>query len=160
LVPERPSFQEAAARFSYQLAHWLRRGGDRAGAEALTERAITELLAMTRQDPGNVGWQRELAEARIEQAELSRAAGRDYDARVQAQSALAALEPLLAEQPEDRAVVLATNTARLLVADLATEAPVAAALRKQALASLDKQTSGLGDPRLQALRRSLPTPRP
>ena len=140
--------------YSYQLAHLLRLDGDHAGADALTARAISTLLAMTRRDPGNIGWRRELAEARIEQSELSRLAGRQADALVQAQSALAALEPLLAERAEDRALVLATNAARLLVAELSPAPDVATDLRQAAIASLDAQRSGLGDPRLHALRRA------
>ncbi len=152
--PDSSSYQEDVALYSYQLARLRRLHGDRSGAEALVERAITELLAMTRQDPGNVSWQRELAEARIEQAELSRAAGKMYEARVQAQSALTALEPLLARQDQDRALVLATTAARLLVADLASEATTAMTLRSKAMADLDSQRSGLGDPRLKSLRHS------
>jgi len=150
--PDSTSFQEDVALYSYQLARLLRLRGDHAGAEELVARAISELLAMTRQDKGNAGWQRELAEARIEQAELTRAAGRIDDARVQAQSALSALEPLLADQPQDRALVLATNAARLLLADLAPDAGHARALRATALASIDAQASGIGDPRLLELR--------
>lgn len=152
--PDSTSFQEDVALYSYQLAHLLRLDGDHAGADALTARAISTLLAMTRRDPGNIGWRRELAEARIEQSELSRLAGRQADALVQAQSALAALEPLLAERAEDRALVLATNAARLLVAELSPAPDVATDLRQAAIASLDAQRSGLGDPRLHALRRA------
>jgi hypothetical protein len=126
--------------------------GDSAGANTLTLQALSLLQAMTQQDPGNTGWQRELAEARIELADLASVAGHDDEARAALQSALTALEPLLAQQPQDRSTVLATNTARLRMAAISEDAAAANVLREKARTSLEAQTSGLGDPRLRALR--------
>ncbi len=151
--PDSTSFQEDFALYSYQLGRALRLQGNFTEADSLVAQAITMLLTMTRRDVGNVSWIRELAEARIEQAQLSLVAGRGEEARAQAQAALSALEPMLAAQPLDRALVLATTEARLLLADVAPDPNQAQALRHAALATVTAQTSGLADPRLQELRR-------
>jgi eukaryotic-like serine/threonine-protein kinase len=154
IEPDSTSYQEDVALYSYQLARLLRRKGDLSGAQPLTEQAITILLAMTRRDHANAAWQRELAEARIEQAELSRAAGRDEEANYRVQAALSVLEAQLAEHPEDRTLVLAATEARLLAAALSKDPAMASNLRRRALASVDAQVSGPGDPRLRELHRA------
>ncbi len=151
--PDSTSFQEDFALYSYQLASALRLQGNSAEAESLVAQSITMLLTMTRKEGGNVSWIRELAEARIEQSQLSRAAGRSDDARAQVQAALLALEPMLAAQPLDRALVLATTEAQLVLADVTPDPNQARTLRRAALATLAAQTSGMADPRLQELRR-------
>jgi hypothetical protein len=107
---------------------------------------------LARQDPANTGWQRELAEAQLEQAAQSRAANGLDAARTQARAALASLEPLLARQPDDRPTLLATAAARLLLADTveSQNAPAAQRLRGHALNSL--QAPDTGDPRVLALQ--------
>ncbi len=145
------SYLEDAGLYGTHLAQWLRIRGDRAEAQAQLTQATAVLRKLTRQDPSNVGWHRELAEARLEQARLSRAAGQLDAAGRQATLALGLLDPQLAQQPNDRATVLASVAARLLVADLHTDGALARALRERALQTIAAQTSGQADPRLLAL---------
>jgi eukaryotic-like serine/threonine-protein kinase len=149
--PDNASIQEDVALCATQLARLLRLEG-LSGADAQVTKAAGIFLALTRQDPANTGWQREFAEARLEQAEQSRVAGRMEMARAQAKSALDVLDPLLAEQPGDRATLLATLSTRLLLADMSEERNPsgAKALREDALASIRGQDGG--DPRLGALQ--------
>ena len=146
------SYLEDAGLYGTQLAYWLRVRGDAADARVQLSQAMTALLKLSQQDPSNVGWQRELAEARIEHAEQLRATGQLDLARQQAMQALAVLEPQLAQQPNDRSTVLASVDARLLAADLDTDATRARTLREQALRTIAAQTTGQQDPRLLALR--------
>jgi len=150
MEPKSTAFQEDAGLYSTQLARLLRTKGDLAGADALSGRAASIFEAMTQKDAGNTGWQRELAETKVERAEQSLALGRPDVARAQAESALAILEPQLAERAEDRAIVLATISAWLLVAATSTDAAAATKLREQALQTAMTQDSGKGDPRLLA----------
>lgn len=68
------------------------------------------------------------------------------------QQALGILEPQLAQQPDDRATVLASINARLLLADVIADADAARKLREQALQTTHVQSSGRNDPRLSALQ--------
>jgi len=151
------AFQEDAGLYSTQLARWLRVGGDGPGAatpaaRALANRGLQVFERLTREDPGNAGWQRELAEAMIEQAQQAHDSGRSADARAQVQRALAILEPQLSGQAEDRAIVLATVRARLLLAATTGEGDTATALRERAWRTTQAQSSGRDDPRLIALQ--------
>ena len=146
------SFQEDEGLYANQLARLLRVNGDLAGANAMSSRSLSILGTLTKQDPGNTGWKQELAEARIEQAQQSRAAGQSDAARGQVQLALATLEPQLATQANDRATVLATVSARLLLATVSADADTATKLREQALQTIQAQLSGRADPRLRALQ--------
>lgn len=145
-------FFEDAGLYGTQLAHLLRVRGDTSGARSKLSAAMAVLEKLTTQDPSNVGWQRELAEARIEQAELFDGAGQSGPALTQATQALAILEPQLGQQPNDRAKVLAGVAARLLVARLERDPARARALRELALATITAQVSGHHDPRLLALQ--------
>jgi len=155
-------YSEDVAIYATQLARLLRLQGDAQGAAERVARALPILATLTQQDPGNAGWKREHAEALVEQAAQLHASGRNDESRAAARSALAALEPMLAAQPHDRATVLATVAARLAVAAASADPAEAARLRQQALATVQAQVSGLRDPRLQALadearQRPLPT---
>src|SRR5690606_3677420 len=119
---------------------------------ALTAQALATFASLTRQDPGNAAWQREFAEAQLEQAGQSRAAGRTDAARTQAGAALRMLEPLFAQQPDDRATLLATVGAKLALAAVTGDAGVARRLRDDAVSAMTAVKSGGGDPRLLALR--------
>lgn len=145
-------FLEDAGLYGTQLAHWLHVRGDAAGAATQMSHAMAVLEQLTRQDPSNVGWQRELAEARIEHADQLSAAGQLDPARLRALQALAILEPQLAQQPSDRSTVLASVAAQLLAARLHGDAKHARALREQALQTINTQATGTNDPRLLALQ--------
>jgi tetratricopeptide (TPR) repeat protein len=151
------AFQEDAGLYSTQLARWLRVAGDAPGssrpdASALADRGLQVFERLTRRDPGNAGWQRELAEALIEQAQQTHDSGRSADARAQVQRALAILEPQLSGQAEDRATVLSTVRARLLLAATTGDRETATELRERALRTTQAQSSGADDPRLLALQ--------
>ena len=150
--PNNTSFQEDLALCATQLGRLLRLRGDLPGASAQAARAMSIFLAMTKQDPANTGWQREFAEALLEQAKQSQFTGQVEAARAHAQSALKMLDPLLAQQPDDRAILLVTVATRLLLADLINpqDAPAAQQLRNTALSSAQSQDSG--DPRVLALQ--------
>lgn len=152
IEPSSMDFQEDFGLYSTQLARLLRISSDLASAGSMSAQSVASLQAMTRKDPGNIGWQRELAEARIEQAEQSRATGNLTAAYEQVQPALAILEPQLAARTEDRATVLATISARLLLAAVAGDSVNATALREKALQTVQAQSSGKNDPRLLALQ--------
>jgi len=150
--PESTAFAEDAGLYATQLARLLRLRGDAPRAAAMLVRALTTLHGMTAKDPTNAGWQRELAEALVEQAEL--AAGVPGRAEASWREALAILEPQLGQQSADRGVVLATAAAWLGLARSIQQAGhgADAVLAERALALLRKQTSAERDPRLLALQ--------
>ncbi|SEJ05694.1 toll/interleukin-1 receptor domain-containing protein [Frateuria terrea] len=150
--PSQTSFQQKVALYSSQLARFRRLTGDLPGASALVHQSLRIYSALTRQDPANADWQQGLAEARSEQAAQALAAGRDDLALGQVGAALKLLDPLLAKQPDDRATLLDTATARLQLAALTRDAPRARQLRERTLLLLQKVSSGRGDPRLLALQ--------
>ncbi|MEO6138431.1 MAG: TIR domain-containing protein [Luteimonas sp.] len=152
IEPKDTAFQEDLALYSTQLAHWLRVRGDDAAARELANQALIAFERLTTQDPGNAGWQRELAEADSEQAELPSGDGRNSIARDRAQHALSILEPQLAQQAQDRATVLATLRARLLLAEVTGDTEFSKKLRHNALLTILAQASGRDDPRLLSLQ--------
>jgi len=150
--PKDTSFQEHLALYSSQSSRLHRLNGDLPSAQALNTQSLSIFLALTKQEPANVGWQREFAEAQLEQAAQSQAFGQTDAARRQAQAALAILDPLFVKQPDDRATLLATVRAKLLLAAVSDGAPTAQQLRNDALTAMLVVKSGGGDPRLLALR--------
>ena len=151
LDPSNTDYQEHAALYGIQLARLRRLNGDLPAAMDLTAKAMATFVTLTRHDAGNAAWQRECAEALVEQSEQSRATGNPDAARQQAMAALHALTPLMKQQPDDRATLLAGTQAALAVADVTADARVASELRTGALANLRKVRSGQRDPRLRAL---------
>jgi len=150
--PNNTSFQDRLALYSWQTSRLHRLSGDLPAAQAMNTRSLSIFLALTKQEPANVGWQREFAEAKIEQAAQSRAVNQVDAARVQTQAALAILDPLLAKQPDDRATLLATVGAKLLLAAVSDETQAAQQLRTDTLTTMQAVKSGGDDPRLLALR--------
>jgi eukaryotic-like serine/threonine-protein kinase len=144
-------FQRDLAMYSSQLGRLRRLGGDLSAAKELTAQSLSTFLALTKKEPGDVDSQREYAEAQLEQAAQSLAAGQADAAHTQAQAALAILAPLFAKQPDDRATLLATMDAKLLLASVTRDAPAAQRLRNDALNAMQAAKSGRGDPRLLAL---------
>jgi eukaryotic-like serine/threonine-protein kinase len=151
IEPNSTSFQEDLALYASQLARQLRLHGDMAGAAARTAQSMSLFRGLIKQNQGNTSWQRELAEALIEQGEQSRTAGRNGDARAQAQTALAILEPLRASQPDDPPTLLATLTAKLLIAELTQRSDATTATR-QYKSALELLAPGTRDPRLLAVK--------
>ncbi|MHB1896568.1 MAG: TIR domain-containing protein [Metallibacterium sp.] len=150
--PNNTSFQEDLALYASQLSRLRRLSGDLPAAHALIAQSLRIFLVLTRQDPSNSGWQREFAEAQLEQAEQSLAAGHVDAAHAQVQAALRILDPLLSRHPDDRATLLATVGARLLLAAVTPDASAARHLRADALQALQAQKNGRDDPRLLALQ--------
>jgi len=144
--------QENLALYQVQLSRLLRLTGDRTKAEALTAESLETFTALTKQDPANARWQREFAEAQMEQAAQLIAARQPDKARTQLQTALGILDPLLTKQPDDRSTLLATVNARLLLAALSADDETAGQLRGEALKAIGSVKSGGGDPRLLALK--------
>ena len=150
--PKDTGFQEHLALYSTQSSRLLRLSGDLTAAQSLNAQSLSIFLALTKQEPENVGWQREFAEAQIEHAAQSQASGQSNAARRQAQAALAILDPLLVKQPNDRATLLATVGAKLLLAAVADDTQVAQQLRNDALKATRSAKSGGDDPRLLTLQ--------
>jgi eukaryotic-like serine/threonine-protein kinase len=150
--PNNTSFQDHLALYSSQTGRLRRLSGDLPAARALNAQSLSIFLALTKQDPANFGRQREFAETQIEQAEQSRANNQTDAARMQTQAALAILGPLLVKQPDDRATLLATAGAKLLLAAVSDKTQTAQQLRNDALTTTQAVKSGGDDPRLLALR--------
>ncbi|MFO1506904.1 MAG: TIR domain-containing protein [Lysobacterales bacterium] len=150
--PAQTDFQDDVALYATQLARLKRLSGDDTAANALTTRALSILATLAKKDPSNRYWQGDLAGALTEQAAESNAAGQRDLARSKAQPALRTLEPMLAGNPDDRDTLLATMTAKLLLADVFADAQAAKTLRDDALKTLRAQKAGKDDPRLLALQ--------
>jgi tetratricopeptide (TPR) repeat protein len=150
--PNNTSFQDDLALYASQLGRLHRLSGDLPAAQALNTQSLAIFLALTKQDPANVGRQREFAEAQLEQAAQAQASGQTGAARRQAQAALAILAPLLVRQPDDRATLLATAGAQLLLAAVSDEARATRQLCNDALNAMQAVKSGGDDPRLLALQ--------
>lgn len=151
--PANTPVQENRALYQMQLSRLLRLTGALAEAIMLTSQSIETFGVLTRQDPANMSWQREYAEVQAEQAAQSLANGRRDEARERARSALDVLNPLLDKNPDDRARLLATVNARLLLAAVSDEAN-ATRLRESCLQAIGAVKSGSDDPRLLALNVS------
>ncbi|RDS80066.1 toll/interleukin-1 receptor domain-containing protein [Dyella psychrodurans] len=150
--PHNSDFQEDFARYATQLARLKRLNGDLAPANDLTAQSLSMLTDLVHQSPTDSRLQRELAEAQTEQAAESLAAGQADAARTQAQAARSVLDPLLARQPHDRACVLATMAAQLVLADVSSDLDTAKQLRQGVVAAAKTQSSGQSDPRLLSLQ--------
>jgi tetratricopeptide (TPR) repeat protein len=154
LEPDSASLLEDVAIYATSLAIVRRLQGDAAAASALSQRALAATAELLAKDAGNPGWQRRRAEALLEHARQSLAAGASAPAAAELRQALRLAEPLQAQQPEDRSLLLVAVGAQLELARL--EAPETAKARlSRALAACDAQQSGRLDPRLRALRAEL-----
>ncbi|OOG54459.1 toll/interleukin-1 receptor domain-containing protein [Rhodanobacter sp. C03] len=150
--PHNSGFLDDLGRYAAQLARLKRLNGDQASAQTLIAQSLSILLGLTKQDPTDATLRRELAEAQTEQAAQSLATGKGSAAYVQVQAALGILDPLLDTHPDDRAIVLATMTAKLLLANTSTDVHAAQQLRADVLMAAQTPKSGRGDPRLLALQ--------
>ena len=152
LDPGNTDYQEHRALYAIQLGRLHRLTGDMAGAAIFAREALVTFEDLARHDADNALWQREYAEALVEQSAQSLASGDTDAARHQATAALHLLDPLFKRQPDDRATLLAIVASRLSLAAVATDPAAAGTLRNDALASLQSTRSGQGDPRLLALQ--------
>ena len=150
--PESTLFQEDVGLYSAQLARLLRLRGDAVGAAGMARQSKTMFKKLVATDSTQPAWQREQAETLTELAAQAIASGdRGKKAATMLRQALSVLEPQLADNAQDRATVLATVDAQLRLATL-SPARERTALARNALATIDSQTSATADPRLQALR--------
>lgn len=145
------SISETLALYRMQLSRLLRLTGKLPEALTLTDQSLATFAALTRQDPSNAAWQREFTEVRTEHAAQLAASDKNREAQAQLQIALAWLDPALQRHPQDRATLLATLDAQLLLAKTQGE-PDAKAIRESCLANIDSVKSGSNDPRLLALK--------
>ena len=148
--PTRADVQAELARYSAQLSRLKRLGADLRGATALMAKSHEIYLALSKQSPDNADLQNEYAEAQTELAAQSLAAGRVDEARAQAQVALGILDPAFSKMPGDRAILLATTGAKLLLANVSATPATALQLRRDALTAMQPAAAS-GDPRVQAL---------
>ena len=150
--PRDRGIQRFLALYSSQLARLQRLSGDTSAAMSSNAKAIAILAALTKQDPGNRGWEIDYAEALTEQAAELRASGHSDTARASAQMALDMLARLLVKHPDEHDTLLATMTAKLVLASVVVDPTDARDLRKQALQTMQAVKTDRGDPRLLALQ--------
>lgn len=152
MEPDSTAFQEDVGLYSGQLAKVQRLHGDNTDATRLAAQSLAVFDQMIATDPTQPAWQRERAETLVEIAAQAMASGERGDqATAPLNEALAVLEPLLAENVQDRAVVLAVVDARLRLASL-SPAKERQVIARKALAAIEAQTSAKSDPRLRALQ--------
>ena len=152
LEPASTPFQYDVGLYSMQRARVERLLGHAGEADRLLRRSLALLEAMIASSPDQPAWQRDHAEALAEKAAqaLARTDG-DAVAIAALRQALAILEPQLAQNPQERATVLATVAARLRLAAL-SDAAHRQSLAQRGLDAIDSQGTAQSDPRLVALR--------
>jgi tetratricopeptide (TPR) repeat protein len=151
MEPGSTEFQADVGLYALQLARVERQRGNAAMAAELVQESQQMLDALVAANRDQPAWQRDRAQALTERAEQAIAGGARDDAAISLRQALDALEPQLAQNPQERSTVLATVNARLRLASIAP-APLRADLAARSLASIDAQASARNDPRLLALR--------
>ena len=150
--PTQTEIQEDLALYQMQLSRLLRLTGKLPQAKALTGESLQVFAKLTKQDQANASWQREFAEVQTEHAAQASADSDRNETRNETKAALDILAPLLVQQPDDRALVLATINAKLLLATVTDDAQAAQQLRQDASAAIKAVKSGTSDPRLLALQ--------
>ncbi|MEO9091563.1 MAG: TIR domain-containing protein [Rhodanobacter sp.] len=144
------TFQDERARYAVQLARLKRLNGDTTDAQKLTEQALSDLEVLSKSDPTDSGFQRELAEALTEQAAELLAASQPDAAITKIKTALAILGPQLAKQPHDRTLLLDVLNAQLLLAGSNPDRRLRDNSLNEVLIAIRSQQSGEKDPRLVA----------
>jgi tetratricopeptide (TPR) repeat protein len=150
--PTATDVQENLALYQMQLSRLLRLTGRLSEAKPLTTESLETFATLTKQASANAGWQREYAEVQAEQAAQSLAADKVDQARKQAKAALETLDAAFSKKPDDRAVLLATANARLLLASMTRDAATAQQLRESVLSAIANVKSGAADPRMLGLQ--------
>jgi len=154
MEPNSANLKENVPIYATPLARLRRLQGNPTAAGTLVARALQLTDELLKTSVDNPGWQRLRAEALVERSQQAVAAGDKAAALRDLGAARALVEPLLAQQGEDRSIVLATTNAQLRAAQLMDPAQ-AQSLLKTALATCDAQKDALRDPRLRALRVEL-----
>jgi len=149
--PKATDLRAKIALYSTQLARLRRLSGDPETAQRLNDKSLEIFGDMTRQDPSNAEWQRDYAEAQLEQAAQSLAANQSDKSRDEATRALSVLAPMYAKQPGERTLLLDAAHAHLLLAATA-ETGIARQSRDGVLKDIQAVSSAAADPRLLALR--------
>lgn len=149
--PTQVNFQDKVGLYAAQLGRLRRLQGDTRDAAVLLDRAVAVLQRLARHDPDNTDWQQDLAVAQTERAAVRLARGERAAALADARDASRVLAAQLANQPEERTLLLASVRADLQLAQL-QDAGSARRLREQALRRLAGVRNGAGDVRLLALR--------
>jgi tetratricopeptide (TPR) repeat protein len=154
LEADASTYLEDIGIYASQLARLRRLQGDPDAARALAARSLAAFDALAKLDSTNLSWQRDRADALVERARLAIAGDATAAARADLHEVLVLLEPQLAQQPDDRGMLLTITAARILLAELG-DANGAQAQLAPALAACDAQKSAPRDPRLRALRAEL-----
>lgn len=113
------SWQEDAGYYSMMLATLARARGNFDDASHYGDLAIARLRDLARQDPQNVLWARELAEARVEGARRLLALKRYREADDLARAADAGFRPLVKDDANDRTHALVLARIDVIAGDLA-----------------------------------------
>ena len=150
--PKNMDSQRAWSHSSSLLARLQRLNGNLPAAIKLNTQAVATIEGLIRKHPSNHVGQVGYAETFTEQAAELRTSGNRNSARRSAQRALHILVPSLTEHPADRYTLLATMTAKLLLASVTEDVQSARALYEQALGTMQAVKIGREDPRLLALQ--------
>jgi len=152
LEPDSASFAEDIPTYGTPLAGLRRLRGEEEAARTLLAKSLAITGELLAKGSENSSWQRLRADALVEQARQAHAD--PAQARSTVAAALAVLEPLRAQKPQDRGLLLSTSAAWIEAATLDGGAASVAPLRT-ALAACESLPGGQQDPRLRALRVQL-----
>jgi tetratricopeptide (TPR) repeat protein len=147
--PTVTSWQEDAGYYSMMLAALARARGDFADAAHLGERAVMHMRALARQDPDNVLWARELAEAELEGARRLLAQKRYGEAEDLIRAADQGFRPMVKKDPADRTHALVLARIDIVAGDVAEargDSAAALAAWQRADASTHALASASRDP--------------
>jgi tetratricopeptide (TPR) repeat protein len=117
--PTVTSWQEDAGYYSMMLAALARARGNVADATRLGESAVVHMRGLARQDPKNVLWARELAEAELEGARGLLAQKRYREADDLIRAADQGFRPMATGEPADRTHALVLARIDIVIGDIA-----------------------------------------
>ncbi len=117
--PSVTSWQEDAGYYAMMLAALARARGNFADASHFGDLAISRLRALARQDPENVLWARELAEAELEGARRLLAQKRYAEADDLIRAADRGFRPMVKGEPADRTHALVLARIDIVAGDIA-----------------------------------------
>jgi len=124
--PNSTDWLDKAGSYGWMLGQVARVGGDMADAEKRDVTAVARLTQLVRKDGANVGWQRKLAQAQIENAKRLLANSQFAPARDAAASANEAIAHAMSGAPDDVTSQLVSTQALLVRGDIAMAAGDAA----------------------------------
>ena len=143
--PDSTDWLDKAGSYGWMLGQVSRALGDGADAERRDVQAIARLGQLVRKDAGNVGWQRKLAQAHLENARRTLALAQTVPAGDALAAAKRALERALAGAPDDLSNQLVSAQLQLTLGDVAEAAGDSAKARTawtvaRGIAAASKQT--------------------